>query len=126
VAINSKALAAALVSLVEDAAPSRLGFADPDRLEYWSAAKPKLVELGAFDEREEVRQAANTLRDAGNALFDLQARSRGELKVSEQEDFLRDYPPLHAAAEDAANQLLKAVAAAAAAAAAAAKKRPAR
>ena len=85
--INSKALAAALVSLVEDAAPSRLGFADPDRLEYWSAAKPKLVELGAFDERDEVRQAANTLRDAGNALFDLQARSRGSSKSANKRTF---------------------------------------
>ena len=58
--------------------------------------------------------------------FSISGQEPGELKVSEQEDFLRDYPPLHAAAEDAANQLLKAVAAAAAAAAAAAKKRPAR
>jgi hypothetical protein len=109
--MNPKALAASLVSLVEDSAPSRLEFVDvPALREEWSALKPELIALGAFDDSDAVRRAAKKLRDAGNALFDLLAGTERELKFSEGEDLVRDHPRLHAAAADAAQELLDAVA----------------
>jgi hypothetical protein len=110
---DSKALAASLVSLVEDSAPSRLQFIEDagELIESWVNMKPQLVALGAFDNADDVRQAANDLRDAGNELFDLLATTQGELKVSETEDLLTDFPKLHERATDAAQKLLDVVAA---------------
>ncbi|SRR5581483_6568548 len=110
--MNPKTLAASLASLIEDSDPSRLEFSDsPALLEDWVTLRPQLIELAAFDESDKVREAAQKLRDAGNALFDLLPEPDRPLKLSDQEDLLRDYPRLHRAATDAAQKLLDAIAA---------------
>lgn len=100
--MDRQALAASLVSLVEDSAPSRLQFADvPVLLKTWTALKPELIALSAYDDLTDVREAANDLREAGNALFDLVAKEHTHSGLEKKS--------LHDKATNAAQRLLVAV-----------------